>query len=63
MKTSVVTSTVSTYLNMEMAATEEMLGIALEHKPDAVTLVAERPTITTEGGPTFGRIWQSSPPS
>jgi pyridoxine 5-phosphate synthase len=42
---------VTTYLNLEMAATEEMLGIALEIKPDAVTLVAERPDeITTEGG-------------
>jgi len=43
--------TVTTYLNLEMAATEEMLGIAREAKPDAVTLVAERPQeITTEGG-------------
>ena len=34
-----------------MAATEEMLGIALDAKPDAVTLVAEKPNeITTEGG-------------
>jgi pyridoxine 5-phosphate synthase len=42
---------VSTYLNLEMAATEEMLRIALETKPDAVTLVAENPgEITTEGG-------------
>ena len=42
---------VNTYLNLEMAATEEMLGIALGAKPDAVTLVAEKPNeITTEGG-------------
>ena len=42
---------VSTYLNLEMAATEEMLQIALEAQPDAVTLVAENPNeITTEGG-------------
>ena len=42
---------VATYLNLEMAATEEMLKIALETKPDAVTLVAENPNeITTEGG-------------
>jgi pyridoxine 5-phosphate synthase len=42
---------VTTYLNLEMAATEEMLGIALAAKPDAVTLVAEKPDeITTEGG-------------
>src|SRR5919202_1773675 len=43
--------TVTTYLNVEMAATEEMIGIALDVKPDAVTLVAENPNeITTEGG-------------
>lgn len=42
---------VTTYLNLEMAATEEMLGVAIEAKPDAVTLVAENPNeITTEGG-------------
>ena len=42
---------VTTYLNLEMAATEEMLKVALEIRPDAVTLVAERPDeITTEGG-------------
>ena len=44
-------NSVTTYLNLEMAATEEMLGIALEARPDAVTLVAEKPNeITTEGG-------------
>jgi pyridoxine 5-phosphate synthase len=43
--------TVTTYLNVEMAATEEMLKIALDTMPDAVTLVAEKPDeITTEGG-------------
>lgn len=42
---------VTTYLNLEMAATEEMLRIALVGKPDAVSLVAETPEeITTEGG-------------
>ena len=42
---------VTTYLNLEMAATEEMLQVALDAKPDAVTLVAENPNeITTEGG-------------
>jgi pyridoxine 5-phosphate synthase len=42
---------VTTYLNVEMAATEEMVGIALKALPDAVTLVAEKPDeITTEGG-------------
>ena len=44
-------SSVTTYLNLEMAATEEMLQIALDAKPDAVSLVAETPNeITTEGG-------------
>ncbi len=42
---------VKTHLNLEMAPTEEMLRIASEIKPDAVTLVPERPDeITTEGG-------------
>jgi pyridoxine 5-phosphate synthase len=48
---SLLRQSVSTYLNMEMAATEEMLKVALENRPDAVTLVAEKPDeITTEGG-------------
>ncbi|MBL4639062.1 MAG: pyridoxine 5'-phosphate synthase [Kordiimonadaceae bacterium] len=38
-------------LNFEMAATEEMLEIALRHKPHAVCLVPEkRQELTTEGG-------------
>lgn len=38
-------------LNLEMAATEEMLGIASRHKPHAVCLVPEKRTErTTEGG-------------
>jgi pyridoxine 5-phosphate synthase len=42
---------VTTYLNVEMAATEEMLSIALATMPDAVSLVPESPDeITTEGG-------------
>jgi pyridoxine 5-phosphate synthase len=42
---------VSTYLNLEMAATEEMIQIAVDARPDAVSLVAETPgEITTEGG-------------
>lgn len=42
---------VTTYLNVEMAASEEMLKIAVDVKPDAVTLVPENPNeITTEGG-------------
>src|SRR6188508_1832903 len=40
---------VSTHLNVEMAATEEMVGIATKIKPDAVSLVPESPNeITTE---------------
>jgi pyridoxine 5-phosphate synthase len=43
--------TVRTVLNMEMAATDEMIGIALELKPDICTLVPEkRQERTTEGG-------------
>jgi pyridoxine 5-phosphate synthase len=43
--------TVSTYLNVEMAATDEMVAIAKRIKPDAVSLVPESPNeITTEGG-------------
>jgi len=43
--------TVKTRLNLEMAATEEMLRIASEVKPDLVTLVPERrEELTTEGG-------------
>jgi pyridoxine 5-phosphate synthase len=42
---------VTTYLNVEMAATEEMMKVALDVRPDAVTLVAENPNeVTTEGG-------------
>ncbi len=42
---------VSTYLNVEMATTEEMLEIAVETKPDAISLVPEKPEeVTTEGG-------------
>ncbi|HEY6334663.1 MAG TPA: pyridoxine 5'-phosphate synthase [Alphaproteobacteria bacterium] len=38
-------------LNFEMAATEEMLGIALRHKPHAACIVPERRAeLTTEGG-------------
>lgn len=43
--------TVRTHLNLEMAATDEMVTIALDIKPDYVTLVPERrEEITTEGG-------------
>ena len=43
--------TVKTKLNLEMAATEEMVEIALSTGPDLVTLVPEkREELTTEGG-------------
>jgi len=43
--------TVKTRLNLEMAATDEMVGIALAVRPDCVTLVPEkREELTTEGG-------------
>ena len=43
--------TVRTRLNLEMGLTEEILRIALEIKPDQVTLVPEnRQEVTTEGG-------------
>ncbi len=42
---------VKTKLDLEMAATEEMVGIACEVLPDLVTLVPEkREELTTEGG-------------
>ena len=42
---------VPTELNLEMAATDEMIRIALGIKPDLVTLVPEkRQELTTEGG-------------
>ena len=43
--------TVQVKLNLEMAAEEEIIGIALETRPDQCTLVPEkREEITTEGG-------------
>ncbi len=43
-------------LNLEMALTEEMIGIACALKPDRVTLVPERrEELTTEGGLDVGR--------
>jgi pyridoxine 5-phosphate synthase len=42
---------VKTRLNLEMAATREMVGIACDLKPDMITLVPEkRKELTTEGG-------------
>lgn len=47
----ILRETVKTKLNMEMAATSEMVGIATDVMPDMVTLVPEkRKELTTEGG-------------
>jgi pyridoxine 5-phosphate synthase len=47
----ILRQTVRTHLNLEMAATDEMVAIALDIKPDYVTLVPEnRQEVTTEGG-------------
>lgn len=47
----ILKQTVKTKLNLEMAATEEMLGVAAQTKPHMVTLVPEkREELTTEGG-------------
>jgi pyridoxine 5-phosphate synthase len=49
-------SSVTTKLNLELAATAEMVAIALRHRPDQVSLVPERPEeVTTEGGLDLGR--------
>ncbi|MBI1825346.1 MAG: pyridoxine 5'-phosphate synthase [Planctomycetes bacterium] len=46
-----LSETVGVKLNMEMAAADEIVAIALELKPDQCTLVPERrEEITTEGG-------------
>lgn len=42
---------IATKLNVEMAVTPDMAGVALRVRPDQVTLVPERPQeLTTEGG-------------
>lgn len=47
----VMRETVKTALNLEMAATQEMVKIAYETRPDTSTLVPERrEELTTEGG-------------
>jgi pyridoxine 5-phosphate synthase len=47
----ILRETVQTLLNLEMAATQDMVKIAYEYKPDVVTLVPERrEEVTTEGG-------------
>jgi pyridoxine 5-phosphate synthase len=47
----ILRKTVTTELNLEMAASQEMVAIALKYSPDTVTLVPEsREELTTEGG-------------
>ena len=47
----VLRDTCQTLLNLEMAASAEMVKVAYEYKPDMVTLVPERrEELTTEGG-------------
>lgn len=47
----VLRKSISTKLDLEMAATPEIIGISLQIKPDLVTLVPEkRRELTTEGG-------------
>ncbi|NJN48653.1 MAG: pyridoxine 5'-phosphate synthase [Alkalinema sp. RL_2_19] len=47
----ILRQTVRSHLNLEMAATDEMVAIALDIQPDYVTLVPERrEEVTTEGG-------------
>ncbi|UCD85071.1 MAG: pyridoxine 5'-phosphate synthase [Deltaproteobacteria bacterium] len=47
----ILRKTVETKLNLEMAATQDMIKIALDIKPDMITLVPERrEELTTEGG-------------
>ncbi|HET6346995.1 MAG TPA: pyridoxine 5'-phosphate synthase [Myxococcota bacterium] len=47
----ILRQTVQTLLNLEMAATGDMMKVALDVKPDVITLVPEqREELTTEGG-------------
>jgi len=52
----VIRKKIAIELNLEMAATNEMVGIALKTRPDMVTLVPEkRAELTTEGGLNLSR--------
>ncbi|OEF27787.1 pyridoxine 5'-phosphate synthase [Vibrio rumoiensis] len=47
----ILSETLQTRMNLEMAVTDEMIGIALETQPEYVCLVPEkREELTTEGG-------------
>lgn len=59
----ILRQTVQTRLNLEMAATDEMLEIALAVRPDSVTLVPEkREEQTTEGGLDVGPAMETLAP-
>ncbi|MDX2128423.1 MAG: pyridoxine 5'-phosphate synthase [Chloroherpetonaceae bacterium] len=56
-------ATVKSKLDLEMAMTEEMLRIAINTKPDLVTLVPEnRAELTTEGGLNVSKMQDSLKP-
>ena len=60
----VLRETVKVPLNLEMAATDEMVGIAIEVGPDLVTLVPEkREEVTTEGRPRRGGATAAGSPT
>jgi pyridoxine 5-phosphate synthase len=47
----VLRAAIRTYFNLEIACTDEMVAIAIDTRPDQVTLVPERrEEVTTEGG-------------
>lgn len=47
----ILRQTIATKLNVEMAVTDDMARVALQVRPDQVTLVPEKPQeLTTEGG-------------
>jgi pyridoxine 5-phosphate synthase len=55
----ILRETVKTVLNLEMAVTDPMLEIALQIRPEVVTLVPEkREEITTEGGLDVAVDWK-----
>ena len=51
--------TVQTHLNLEMAATEAMVTIALAIQPDYITLVPERREEVTTEGLDYYRDWET----
>ncbi len=57
----ILKKTIQTKLNLEMAATNEMVKIASDIKPDTVTLVPEkREELTTEGGLNLSEVHRNA---